>query len=214
MSEPARRRALLLTVGTGDDTRLEESLYAPLLKSIDSEPWTRVLLLPSESTFAHAEEIARRRPDLDVKIRPLSNAGIENDPDACYSHFDHHIGCLRAEGFTAADMVADFTRGTKAMSAALVLAAARHDIPVLRYIAGDRDVRGMVVAGSEEIVAISPAIAAAHKQLDMALQFVHRGNFAGALALLPADDAVFLTWPSTLRERALALRPALDFYAA
>lgn len=214
MTEPARRHVLLLTVGTGDNTRLEESLYAPLLKSINSERWTRVLLLPSESTIAHAEEIAHRRADLDIEICPLSNAGTENDPDACYSYFEHQIGRLRDEGFTAADMIADFTRGTKAMSAALVLAAARHDIPVLRYIAGDRDVRGMVVAGSEEIVAISPAIATAHKQLDMALQFVHRGNFAGALALLPADDAVFLTWLEALRERALALRPALDFYAA
>ncbi len=214
MTEPARRRALLLTVGTGDINRLEETLYAPLLKSIDTEAWTWVVLLPSQSTIIHAEEIARRRPNLNIEIRPLNNGGMENDPDACYSHFEHQIGRLRTEGLTAADMVADFTRGTKAMSAALVLAAARHDVKVLRYIAGDRDVRGMVVAGSEEIVGISPAIATAHKQLDTALQFVHRGNFAGAFALLPEDDGAADAWPAPMGEAALALRPALDFHAA
>lgn len=206
--------ALLLTVGTGDSTRLEDSLYVPLLKSIDTEQWTQVVLLPSQSTIIHAEEIARRRPDSNIEIRPLNNGGVENDPDACYSHFEHQIGRLRAEGLTAADMVADFTRGTKAMSAALVLAAARYDVKVLRYIAGDRDVRGMVVAGSEEIVAISPAIATAHKQLDTALQLVHRGNFAGALALVPPDDETAAGWPAALGQAAVALRPALDFYAA
>lgn len=214
MTTPGGRRALLLTVGTGDISRLEESLYVPLLKSIDTEPWARIVLLPSRSTIKYAEDILRRRAELNIEICPLSTGGMENDPDACYAHFEQQIGRLSAEGLTVADMVADFTRGTKAMSAALVLAAARHDVTLLRYIAGDRDVRGMVVAGSEEIVAISPAVATAHKRIDTALQFVDRGNFAGALALLPDDEDAASAWPAGLRVGALALKPALDFYAA
>ena len=47
-------------------------------------------------------------------------------------------------------VVADFTRGTKAMSAALVLAAVGA-VPLLRYVHGsERDERGAVLPGDEE----------------------------------------------------------------
>jgi hypothetical protein len=72
----------------------------------------------------------------------------------------------------------------------------------------------MVIAGSEQIFETSPAIATAQKTLDPALSLTLRGNFAGALALLPVDDAAAAGWPGELGRLALALRPALDFYAA
>lgn len=209
-----RARALLLTIGTGDDNRLQETLYVPLLKSIDAEPWARITLLPSRSTIIHAEEIKHRRPALTIHIRPLSDNGVENDPDHCYSQFEQEIGRLQCDGFNSADIVVDFTRGTKAMSAALVLAACRHDVASLRYIAGNRDLRGMVVPGTEDIVALSPAIATAQKRLDTALRFTEHGNFAGALALL--DDGIPNAggWPSKLASAVPALLSALHFYAA
>lgn len=212
MPSHERPRALLLTVGTGDNKRLEETLYVPLLKSIDTEPWARITLLPSRSTIVHADEIKSRRPALPIDVRPLSDEGVENDPDRCYFHFEQEISRLQRDEFVSTDIVVDFTRGTKAMSAALVLAASRHDVAALRYIAGDRDLRGMVVPGTEDIVALSPAIATAQKRLDTALRLAEHGNFAGALEVLQEDGVA--AWPAGLAEAARAVRPALGFFAA
>ena len=206
-------RALLVTVGTGDMARLEESLFAPLRKSIEQGEWERVVLLPSQVTEQYAAELkAQVRGDW-LDLRPLPEAGQENDADACFAHFDEVIAGLRTVGFGARDIVVDFTRGTKAMSAALVLAAIRHDLPTLRYLTGDRDARGMVKAGTERIFETSPAIATARKTLDLALQFVRRGNFAGAVALLD-DDPNSWGWPPALAGAVPALLGMLQFYVA
>ena len=51
-------RVLVMTVGTGDITRLEESLFTPLRKSIATDSWTRVILLPSGVTAEFAQRLA------------------------------------------------------------------------------------------------------------------------------------------------------------
>lgn len=209
MTNPKRPRALLLTVGTGDINRPEESLLTPLRKSIDQGEWSRVVLLPSLVTKHHAAKLKARCGEYPIDISPLPAPDVENDADRCFAHFDQAISDLRAAGFAPADIVVDYTRGTKAMSAALVLAAIRHDLPTLRYITGERDNRGMVKPGTERIFETSPAIATAQKQLDTALQFVRRGNFAGALALL-GDDSM----EKVIAEALPAIRSTLEFYAA
>lgn len=207
-------RALLLTVGTGDLARLEESLFAPLRKSIEQGEWARVVLLPSLVTERYAAELQARCSGHGIDVRPLPAAGLEDDADACFAHFDHVITTLRDEGYPTTDIVADFTRGTKAMSAALVLAAVRHDVTTLRYITGPRDDRhSMVRAGMERIFEISPAIATSRKRLDTALQFSRHGNFAGALALLGEAESTKNCWPPGLTDGVPGLCEALRFYA-
>lgn len=214
MTSPQRPRALLLTVGTGDVNRTEESLLTPLRKSIDQGEWSRIVLLPSMVTEQSAAELKARCGRYPIEISPLSAPDMENDADRCFDDFDHVIGRLREAGYAPADIIVDFTRGTKAMSAALVLAAIRHDLRALRYITGERDDRGMVKAGTERIFETSPAIATAQKTLDVARSFALQGNFAGALALLPDDCGVAAAWPVAVGQDARALRPALDFYSA
>ena len=87
----------------------------------------------------------------EIWIEALPGPGMENDADACFSHFDGVLDGLRRQGYTSDRIVADFTRGTKAMSAALVLAAVRHELSVLRYIQGERDGQGLVLAGREKV---------------------------------------------------------------
>jgi hypothetical protein len=53
-------RALLLTVGTGDAADLEASLFSPLLLSIATGEWARVVLLPSQVTGGSAQAIRDR----------------------------------------------------------------------------------------------------------------------------------------------------------
>lgn len=210
-------RALLLTVGTGDAANLEASLFTPLLLSIQSGEWRRVVLLPSQVTGVTAEELRQRLRAVAITVAPLPRPGAENDPDACFDHFDRATEALLAEGFDRTDLVADFTRGTKAMSAALVLAAVRHGVPTLRYIGGDqRDQRGTVVAGSERIHETRTARATARRRLDLARGLVEHASFGAALAVLPDPDnkLAAIGWDAAERDALRALRPLVAWLAA
>ena len=184
-------RALLLTVGTGSRDDLEGSLLSPLRKSIAKGEWERVVLLPSSVTRDASEKLAAEQLFPGLEIRPLPKPGSENDADVCFRHFEAEIERLRRDGFAQRDILVDFTRGTKAMSAALVLAAVAHELPHMRYITGSRDSRGMVVGGSEELRETSPSQALALRRLDGARHLVERASFGAALEVLPDPDKPF-----------------------
>ena len=111
---------LVMSVGTGDHTSLEATLLAPLRKSIATDAWARVILLPSAMTEEYAKRLKNGMGPIDAAIRPLP-PGAENDADRAYAHFDTVLAAV-LQATPPHRIVVDFTRGTKAMSAALVLA--------------------------------------------------------------------------------------------
>lgn len=213
MSRPS---ILICTVGTGNIDQLRETLLESLKKSIRKGEWTRVILIPSQLTKENATKLCEEVQDIPIDIKELPERGVEDDADACFGHFDQILASLRAQGIPAGDLLVDFTRGTKAMSAALVLAAVRHDLPQLRYISGGkRDERGMVVPGTEIVAEVRTTIATARRRLDDAYGFFQHGNFAAVLEGLP-DPGQFpdVQWPQDLSELASAVRTLAAFYAA
>jgi len=209
-------KVLLLTIGTGDVTRQPETLFAPLKKSISKGEWARVVLLPSQETLPAALKVSADVGLDAIGIAPLPAAGQENEPDACYTHFESVIAGLLAEGFRSENMTADFTRGTKAMSSALVLASVRHGLPRLRYVNGMRDERGMVRPGTERIFDASTATALGHRLLDQARAAFVRGNFAAVLDLLmdASNPLAAKLWPRDVVHVSNYARPLAAFYGA
>src|SRR5262249_2377644 len=128
MTQP-KGKVLILSVGTGDVQKLRETLLDPLKKSIRKGDWSKVVLLPSQFTKETALQLQDELKDTPIESRPLPRAGAEDDADACFAHFDDVLASIRAEGYAPGAVLVDFTRGTKAMSAALVLAAVRHGLP-------------------------------------------------------------------------------------
>ena len=106
-------RVLILTVGTGDIDRQEETLFRPLTLSMEKGKWDQVVLLPSAVTETFARKLENRLRDWPIRIDPLPGAGMENNADACFAHFDSVLAELRDAGHSAEMIVADFTRGTK-----------------------------------------------------------------------------------------------------
>ncbi len=210
-------RVLVMTVGTGDITRREETLFVPLRKSIETESWTRVVLLPSSVTEELAEDLAQGLrtglPGIDFAIEPLPR-GAENNADSAYSHFDSILSTL-VEHLPPTRVEVDFTRGTKAMSAALVLAATRWGIPQLRYIVGERDERGMVVPGTEQVRQIQTTAVEGHRRLDLARHLLSSGNFPAVKQVLdrPAISDMAPV-PNTVWKAAEGIRSAAQFFAA
>ena len=206
-------RVLIMTIGTGDQTQLEKSLFVPLQKSIAIDDWTQLVLLPSTVTETFAKTVRMGIQGIEVSVRPLPE-GEENNADRAYAHFDSILAEVLQET-PAEDISVDFTRGTKAMSAALVLAAARHEIPNLRYVTGQRDERGMVLPGSEKVQKIRTTVGAGHRRLDLARNLMRRGSFIAAGTVL--HDMMYSTsllYPDDLTEIATTVQTAVQFYAA
>lgn len=211
-----RRKILVLTVGTGNMLKLEATLFKPLAKSISQGEWNKIVLLPSRVTEGFALHLTKRFPDLEAHVHPLPEERMENDPDACFRHFDQVLGQLASEGYEEESITIDFTRGTKAMSAAAVLAAVRRGNPKLRYVWGDRDSQGMVVAGTERIEEIRTTQATGRRLLDQAADLMEHGDYAAVLELLPApaNPSLALQIPTNLLEEAAQIRQRAAFYAA
>ena len=208
MSAPGR--VLVLTIGTGNRKEPETTLFRPLDTSVRQGDWTKIVLLPSTATSRLAEAFVRRCPGLAFEVKSLREDGMENDADACFGHFDGVLGELLEHGWSAESIVADFTRGTKAMSAALVLAAVRRGLPSLRYIGGERDKRGLVQSGKEKVMELPTALATGHRLLDEARSLMRSRDFSAVLTLVP-DLSVL---PSALRPEGDRLRRLAAFYGA
>ena len=210
---PTDMRLLLLTIGFGDRKKPEETLYEPLKKTVNDGNFTRVIFLPSKVTDDTAKLLQEMWADIPIEIKSLPEPGNEDDADACFAHYNNVIEEILSTGVERESIVIDFTRGTKAMSAGLVLAAVRHDIHELRYITGPRTDQGHVIPGYEKIDTFSPDIANGYKRLDSTRRFMKEGNFSGALNLLDDED-MKLFWPPQMSMTVAALQSWSEFYAA
>ena len=210
-----KKKVIVLTIGTGNLDQLKSSLLVPVSKSIQDGTWKKAVLLPSKVTTVFADFLVERNSNVPFQIETLPSCGMENDADACFEHFDKVLGTLETEGYNSQSITIDFTRGTKAMSAALVLAAARRDIPNLRYMVGCRDDRGMVLAGTEKIVKINPTLATGRRRLDDAFQMMKHGDFTAVLGMVPDPASPsFALLPESLGTEAALIWKRASFLAA
>ena len=205
-------RVLVMTVGTGDRLRLEETLFAALRKSISDGEWTKVVLLPSTETELYARQLKNQVERVNIVIETLPR-GWENDADQAYTHFDAVLAELLTS-MSPSHIEVDFTRGTKAMSAGLLLAATRRAIPYARYVAGSRNNRGVVEAGTEHVLRVRTAAVDGDRRLDLARQLFEQGDFAAVPRVLPDAGSTETEYSSTLRETVLAVSAVSRFYAA
>ncbi len=208
-------KVLVLTVGTGNAKDKENSLYVPLQKSIGTDCWGRVILFPSQQTVEDANEVKRRISEISVEVRPIPNTGDENDADASFAHFDAILGeLIESDGMSPRDITLDFTRGTKAMSAALVLAGVACNVPVLRYIEGKRGKRGNVLAGNEVIKEVRTEVANARQQINLAERLMIRGDFEAICTMHQEMSSTLNNLPEQLRSRLNAYAYVADIYAS
>lgn len=178
---------LILTVGTGTVDQLQETVVGPFRRSFERGQWERVVLLPSQQTRKNAELLVRENPAYPIAVAALERAGDEENVDACFRQFDAIIGGLLDEGHAAWAVVADITRGTKAMSAALALAAAGRGVRTIRYVgARERDERGMAKPGTEVVSDIETAVVQSRRNRERAVSLLRGGQFAAAEEVLAA----------------------------
>jgi len=185
-SAKLKKKAMVLTIGTGDKKRLEQSLLRPIQKSINDGKWDKVILLPSQETATNADQILNMMDNINIICEPLNISGLETNADECFGHFDQILEeLINHEGFDRTNITLDFTRGTKAMSAALLMAGMSRGITTIQYISGDqRDDRGMVIPDTEIIEKVNTHLVDTRRLLNQAERLMRRGNFEAVCILL------------------------------
>jgi CRISPR-associated protein (TIGR02710 family) len=208
MPEPCA--VLLLTVGTGTRGKPVETILEPFRKSLEAAGAERNILLPSRETEEIARNIQQAFPQFPVEIRPLPEAGDENNADRCFEHYDAVIAELLAAGAAPESVIADITRGTKAMSAALLLAAAVRGVRRVRYLFSEqRNESGVVQPGTERVADIEPSFIFVRQTLLRAGELLRAGDFRAVEKLL----APLMPGKAPPRDRSSQEAAALDWAA-
>ncbi len=205
-----KERILFLTVGTGDKNKLEDSLFAPIRKSMRDGDFTHFILFPSWVTGRNASVICGEQEFRGrVECRKLSEKGMENDADACFAFFDKSIRAVRRQ-HPDASMTIDLTRGTKAMSAAIYAAGVRNAIFDYRYIYSEqRDAMGRAIVGMEIVGKFNAAYGLYLSLFDQARELFRSGQFAAVPQVLPIENA-----PAELRPLVKYVNHLAGFFEA
>lgn len=170
---------MLVTVGVGG--RNPESLISAIVKSIQLRRPEVLALIHSHGSLSIAEQIKLHVNLPETILYCVSN---ENHVDKCFDEITLMIERLEQNHECArGTMIVDFTSGTKAMSAAVILASVSCGIQSISYIAGERK-EGTVQAGFEEFLSITPTRYHIHHDIQNAIENLRQLRFAAAFDLL------------------------------
>lgn len=147
------KKALVLTVGTGQG--VENGIWF----SIKNQNPSLVVLITTLTSISTSDKLKPQfeSNELTYEISSLKN---ENDVEIIFEECNSILSNLIERGFNKNQIIADYTSGTKSMSAALVLSSATFEIENISYVYGSqRDENGRVITGSERLSVLSPKVA-------------------------------------------------------
>ena len=164
---------LAMTVGTGRErTDIAGALHYSIVKH---QPNTVVFFCSRKTEQETLPEILRLLDWPPQRYR----VHVFEDVDNVEQLYQQYLTILR----TLDDVVVDFTSGTKAMSSALFAAAIAVEASKVSYVIGNRDDGGRVNSGTENLLAFSPALVLADRQLERARNLFNHLDFHAAFQL-------------------------------
>ncbi|MEJ5260707.1 MAG: TIGR02710 family CRISPR-associated CARF protein [Anaerohalosphaeraceae bacterium] len=166
---------LVMTVGTG---RTGRDIAEALVFSIKRHQPQKVILFCSpktaDQTLPFIEEALN---SIEVPFQPYT-IGNEDNVEFLYNEYLKILRQIAPEE----EIAADFTSGTKAMSAALFAAAVTFGVKQVSYITGPRDQTGRVEV-STDVLVLHPAQIYARQNLQRAMLLFNHGEFEAAAHL-------------------------------
>ncbi|MEX5214300.1 MAG: TIGR02710 family CRISPR-associated CARF protein [Nitrospiraceae bacterium] len=180
-------KAFVQSVGTG--TRPEQDITQPLMWHWKNSGAGYTVWVVSEQSYPLAEQMASRLGLAPSEYRIVTLRDKE-DVEAAYRDCRALFRDLDTSGYPLDRVEVDYTSGTKAMTAGLVLAAVASRCGTLSYIGGTRQ-GGVVVSGTERLVPIEPRRIWADEGLRLGREFCRALRFDAALTLI---DGVQREW--------------------
>lgn len=169
---------MIITVGTGND------VWNAIIFSIKRQNPDTILFIVTDDSKDKTLKLVYENIKLDeYKIQERICNEI-NDVEILTIEYSKYIKDLIGSGFNASQIVADYTSGTKPMSAALIYAAIQKEIETISYVYGQRGEEGKVKTGSERLNTLSPTAIYTDKKIEMAINFFNKYQYFTALEIL------------------------------
>ena len=146
------KKAMIITIGTGRTG--QDITHAICLSIKQQNPAYIVFFKTSESE--KTMPFIRQNPILEGKRYEEIEISNPDDVEKIAVECQEAITALSKKGYDLQDMVADYTSGTKAMSAGLTIAAIKCNVGSLVYVTGDKGEGGRVISGTERPIALQP----------------------------------------------------------
>jgi CRISPR-associated protein (TIGR02710 family) len=178
------KTVLVLTVGMGSNADPQQSLYDPIERSLRGGSMRKIWLFPSRQSLPHAEHLCAILADLPIVVAEPLPEDAEEDPGICYSFFQSLFDLVLADRTRPEEVELDYTRGTKTMSAAALLAAVSRRIERFRYVSGVRGENNLVKAGTESVRTFSAANISADREMDVARQLIALQRYAAVSTVM------------------------------
>lgn len=184
------KNAFIATVGMG--TGPEVDITKPLIKSISEANPDFLLLFATAESYNYATKIKEElsRNDANTEICRLSD---KDDVEKIFKEMSDKITNLISNGYEAKNIIADFTTGTKPMSAALALAATKHCLGRLKYVIVKRDKDRKICEGTERTLTFEPLGIFASYTIDIAINLMVKFRFESAIELLTQINTALLS---------------------
>jgi CRISPR-associated protein (TIGR02710 family) len=147
------KKAMIITVGTG---RTGKDIAHAICVSIKQQNPDHIVFLKTSKTDETTMPFLRHNKVLEEKQYEEIELSNPDDVEKIAIECQAAITSLGKRGYGLQDMVADYTSGTKAMSAGLTIAAIQCNIGSLVYVTGERDEGGRVIPGTERPISLEP----------------------------------------------------------
>lgn len=179
------KKTFIATVGTG------KGVENGLRFSIESNNPSKVYLIVTQDSVKTAESVRDSFNDREIEFTQFIYIKDENDVDSIFMEISRKLMAIIDSGISPREITADYTSGTKAMSAALVLSAIEYGIEKISYVYGSqRDPEtGRVLTGSERLSVLTPNTALEKRVIEQAVRLYHLYQFKAATQLL--DEHTF-----------------------
>jgi CRISPR-associated protein (TIGR02710 family) len=173
------KKAMIITVGVG---RNGQDIAHGIAYSIRSQNPNFILFVGSELSIEQTLKYILQFIDLTAEQYIVKTDNEVNDVEKLYRLYSTYIEELIDKNFSVRQIVADYTSGTKAMSAALVSAAFAKRIETISYVYGERK-DGTVVSGTERSNLLSPTFVYTDQTLLLFRELFNRFQYDSALQL-------------------------------
>ena len=193
-------RYMFITVGTG---RNREDIASAILKSIKIHNPDKVIFFCTDKSKIETIPFIEK----EYKNFEVITLEDENDLELIKQECDEVIrNFKRDENY----IIVDYTSGTKAMSAGIILSAIENEVNNISYIAGRRDESGKVIPGTERVISFSPAQIYAKKLYLEGIKYFNERLFESAKKLF---ETVIKTYgKDSIREKASLLIKLCNVY--
>lgn len=186
-------KAMIMTVGTGRDRK---DIAKGLLFSIRQHNPDYICFIVSQ--ISEAETFPLITEHLTVKYESKRIEEI-NDVETIYVSYFGVIREVISKGYAPTEIVAEYTSGTKAMSAGLLLASVSAGLGTISYIYGERDSSGRVMPGCERPMSFTPVRIFAEKSIQEAIDFFNINRFESCAKVCEAIEKM-TTLPSVIEQ--------------